>query len=176
MSGFGGPQTPVAARNEAQTPEQKGENLRLRHDEDLCSVCLSPFCDPCAEASRGFASDLGLSFRDFDGEGLEGEDSEDGSNCNDSAGGPRRAAPGVLVTTRCNHTFHSRCLEQAKSRKAECPNCRTKLTPLVRSLAPVVPSSPTEMRHHIVTNASRVRGNMERARLLRLGPPRAPHE
>lgn len=168
MSCFNGPQTPVAATQNVQTPEKNSSLVRA---EDLCSVCLSPFCDPCTgEGTRRFASNLGFEDFDGDGDGEGGMVGEDSGNCN------KQGPSGVLVTTRCNHTFHSRCLDQVKSRKAECPNCRTSLTPLVRSLAPIVPSSPLELRHNIVTNASRVRGTMERARLLRLGPPRAPHE
>jgi Ring finger domain len=37
------------------------------------------------------------------------------------------------VTTKCNHTFHDKCLKQAKLKKSVCPLCRTTLTPPVAS-------------------------------------------
>lgn len=36
-----------------------------------------------------------------------------------------------LFETKCKHVFHASCLTLAKGRKAECPNCRAELSPLI---------------------------------------------
>ena len=39
----------------------------------------------------------------------------------------------AVVTTKCKHQFHVKCLLEAKQRNCLCPNCRTSLTPLTEA-------------------------------------------
>lgn len=159
----GGPMV-QSASDATMTPVAGGKTAKLDTTPlgDVCSVCLSPFCAP----RPGYAGALDFadcgSQEDADDAGIHTAGGEDGG---------RAAGPPGLVTTRCNHTFHACCLEQVRRRKPECPNCRAKLTPheCGALLGDVDATSPQELRQTIASNASRVRGAMERARLQRLG-------
>jgi hypothetical protein len=39
-----------------------------------------------------------------------------------------------VTKTKCGHIFHKKCLLETKLRKAECPNCRTQLTPITNPI------------------------------------------
>ena len=121
--------------------------------EDLCSVCLSPFAQPCAKISFDFDQEGGEPPRkdkDTDKEMEKGKEKEKGEE----------SEYPLRVVTRCKHVFHKSCLDKAKMRKAECPNCRAALTPIAPS---VVVNETVDVRQSIVSNASRVRHNMQLA-------------
>ena len=39
----------------------------------------------------------------------------------------------AVITTKCKHQFHVKCLLEAKQRNCMCPNCRAILTPLTEA-------------------------------------------
>lgn len=95
------------------------------------------------------------------------------------------SASRVVVVTRCKHQFHDKCLIGTKQRKAECPYCRTALTPLTSDQQMQVARSPSDrppprlafmqpgtatMQRHIVQAASRAR------EAVRLAAVRREHE
>lgn len=44
--------------------------------------------------------------------------------------------PGTSTTTRCNHVFHSTCLQRWMEVKTTCPMCRDDIRPTTGSLRP----------------------------------------
>lgn len=119
------------------TPTPSNHAKHQHITDEICSVCLSPFAIPCNT----------LKTIDFD------EDADTGIE--------DMPETQLRVVTKCHHVFHAKCLNQVKSRKAECPNCRCVLTPILPIVTP--DSSPQAIRQTIVSNANRVRQNMELA-------------
>ena len=68
----------------------------------------------------------------------------------------------IVVETKCKHVFHQQCLEEAKSRIAKCPLCRTELSPTT------IPNNfiSRNMRESVVAAAQRGR-NAVRLAILR---------
>jgi hypothetical protein len=128
-------------------------------DQDVCSVCLSPFAQQCATPQSAAKRNLNLDDRYFGETDVESEE-------NLLLGHQR-----LRVVTKCQHAFHQSCLEQVKTRKAECPNCRAQLTPIAPSIEVAV-----DVRATIVSNANRVRHNMQLAAARRRAMESNPHE
>ncbi len=122
---------------------------------ETCSICWSPMCKPLRQSLSLPTSDADApsspstrcNVRDIKvGKGQSTisapEDNEIGENIENQnqivngcaitpvSAARSSAAKGSTQTTRCGHTFHSKCLFQSKMRKAECPNCRGALTPI----------------------------------------------
>ena len=74
------------------------------------------------------------------------------------------------VTTKCNHSFHGRCLQLARRHRASCPNCRCDLTPEHQD---VIRGSSTsgydqsELSRNAITNAAARARNAVRLAYLR---------
>ncbi len=68
----------------------------------------------------------------------------------------------VVVETKCKHVFHQQCLEEAKSRIAKCPLCRSELSPTT------IPNNfiSRNMRESVIAAAQRGR-NAVRLAILR---------
>ena len=128
-------------------------------DQDVCSVCLSPFAQQCATPQSAAKRNLNLDDRYLGETDVESEE-------NLLLGHQR-----LRVVTKCQHAFHQSCLEQVKTRKAECPNCRAQLTPIAPSIEVTV-----DVRATIVSNANRVRHNMQLAAARRRAMESNPHE
>jgi hypothetical protein len=79
------------------------------------------------------------------------------------------------VTTKCNHNFHGRCLQQARRYRASCPNCRCALTPDHHDMSRSRSGSGNTtgydqselMRNDITTAVSRARNAVRLAHLRR---------
>ena len=97
-----------------------------------------------------------------------------------------RDRPGrKVVKTKCGHSFHDACLMQVKVRKAECPYCRTPLTPILNpgavSVAMENESLPSTTRRDAIIHASIrarnavLRANEQRMRAARGESPTLQH-
>lgn len=110
--------------------------------DELCSICLSPLNQQASDAK--VAIDFGV----------------ETVFASAATGAMTHGQDKARVVTKCRHLFHKACLDQAKARKAECPMCRAALTPIAPSIVSI---SPAVIRETIVSNASRVRYNMQLA-------------
>ena len=145
----------------------RNHRANLACDHDVCSVCLSPFAQQCATPKSAAKRNLKLDDQNLSESDVEGS-SESEENL---LLGHQR----LRVVTKCQHAFHQSCLEQVKTRKAECPNCRAQLTPIAPSIMPASPGV-IDVRATIVSNANRVRHNMQLAAARRRAMVSDPHE
>ena len=127
--------------------------------DELCSICLSPLNQQGSDAK--VVIDFGVE--------TVFTSSVTGDAPVTLTGGKTRGQQQekAKVETKCRHLFHKACLDQAKARKAECPMCRAALTPIAPSIISISNPTPTVIRETIVSNASRVRYNMQLAEARR---------
>ena len=140
-----------------KTPQQV-----VTHECSTCSVCWSPL-------SR-------LECRELFGDQGDEDSTNRVNNCNYDINYDKesRDRPGrKVVKTKCGHSFHDACLMQVKVRKAECPYCRTPLTPILNpgavSVAMENESLPSTTRRDAIIHASiRARNAVLRANEQRM--------
>ena len=144
------------------TPKGKGQSKGCDNVCGIiCSVCRSPMSvsncmasgdeDEVADTPEGDENARGVGNRDG------GSDSGSGS------GDPRS-----VTKTRCGHFFHKACLLEVKIRKAECPMCRSQLTPVsnpatVATAIETQSLQPSSMRDAVIHASIRARNAVRRS-------------
>ena len=131
------------------TPKAKEESC-----DYTCSVCRSPM-----SVSKCLA--FGPDENGPEAEENAGEDNT--GNIHD-----RSNYSCSVIKTRCGHFFHNQCLLEVKIRKAECPMCRSQLTPVSNPqtvAAAIVTQSlqPSSMRDAIIHASIRARNAVKRS-------------
>jgi len=165
--------TPNTARSEYRSPQTFGPRVvspdngnlstptptatRRYHNttccDELCSICLSPLNQQASDAKVAIDFGVETVF-------ASAATGDAPATTTTLAGAMTHGQDKARVVTKCRHLFHKACLDQAKARKAECPMCRAALTPIAPSIVSI---SPAVIRETIVSNASRVRYNMQLA-------------
>ena len=121
--------------------------------DELCSICLSPLNQQASDAKVAIDFGVETVF-------ASAATGDAPATTTTLARAMTHGQDKARVVTKCRHLFHKACLDQAKARKAECPMCRAALTPIAPSIVSI---SPAVIRETIVSNASRVRYNMQLA-------------